>query len=261
VAVLESPSIVLRAIDFGESDRVITMLARTLGCVSALARGARKSQKRFSGGLGLCAMGTAAFRERGGSELLTLERFELSDQHASLSGDVLRMAHAAYAAELLSKLCAPRQSEPGCFDLMKAFLDVLETNGPGAASLRVFELALLDQLGFAPVLDACAVCGRDDLSVGSEIDARWSPERGGIVCLGCGGRGRSMRPIVRLALVRYASSSLSEIAGDKDEIRPDVAAGCRDAMAEIIASHVSAPLRSLEFLAKMESTLPGAAES
>ena len=258
MALIETAAIVLRCIDYGESDRVVTLMTREVGCVGALARGARKSQRRFGGGLGLCTIGSAALRERSGSELFTLERFDVTASHPALALEVTRIAHAAYAAELVTKLCAPRQPEPAIFDLLSDILGALDQHGEVTEWLRVFELSLLDRLGLAPVLEACAVCGREDLSVGEVIDVRWNPEQGGVVCRGCGSTGRPMRPVVRLALARLAlgrsrlshrvEATLTADGGPLD----DVAKGCRDALGEVIAAHLSAPLRSLEFLAKME---------
>lgn len=248
MAVLTTSAILLRSVDYGESDRVVTLFGRTTGSVGAIARGARKSQKRFAGGLGLCSVGDVELRERGSSELLTLERFDLKASYPSLSTDVERMGHAAYAAELVSKLCAPRQPEPRVYDFLLAFLERLEAEGPSETRLRVFELGLLDLLGFAPALGACAVCGRVDLSTGEAIDVRWIPDQGGVVCRGCASRGRPMRPVVRLALQSLARASL-DVAGAV-VLAPDVARGCRDSLHELVAGHLSAPLRSLEFLAK-----------
>ncbi|MES1209832.1 MAG: DNA repair protein RecO [Pseudomonadota bacterium] len=254
MASLLTPAILLRSIDYGESDRVVTLLGRSTGCLGAIARGARKSQHRFGGGLGLCSVGDAALRERGGADLLTLERFDVTTTFPSLGADVERMGHAAYVAELLAKLCAPRQAEPAIFDHALSFLGDLEREGASAMRLRVFELALLESLGYAPALDGCAVCGRADLSQGDAIDVRFVPDRGGVVCLGCVNRGRSMRPAVRMALSRLARTSLADAAGVN--LSADVARGCRDALQELIAVHLSAPLRSLEFLAKLAQTGP-----
>ena len=99
---LSTPAIVLRAVNYGEADRIVTLFGRETGRLSALARGARKSQRRFAGGLGLCAVGVASLRERAGADLLTLESFDATAAHVALGTDVARLAHAAYAAELVT---------------------------------------------------------------------------------------------------------------------------------------------------------------
>lgn len=247
----------LRSVDYGEADRVITLFGRGTGCLGAMARGARKSQRRFGGGLGLCSIGDAVLRERGGSELLTLERFEVTKTYPSLGTDIERIGHAAYVAELVTKLCAPRQPEPDIFDFTIAFLDALEARGGRAQRLRIFEIGLLDRLGFAPALDACAGCGRRDLSTGDTIDVRWIPDQGGVVCRACATRGRPMRPRVRLALLQGARGRFEDEGSGaaEEDPPPDIARGCRDALQELIAGHLSAPLRSLEFLEKTQTSV------
>jgi DNA repair protein RecO (recombination protein O) len=253
VAVLTTSAILLRAVDYGEADRVLTLFGRSTGSVGAIARGARKSQKRFAG-MGLCSVGDVELRERGHAELLTLERFDHKHSFTGLGGDLLRMGHAAYAAELVAKLCAPRQAEPRVFDFLLGFLERLDGEGPSDSRLRAFELGLLERLGFAPALGACATCGRVDLSTGEAIDVRWVPDQGGVVCRGCASRGRPMRPVVRLALQNLAQTAMEDAAAVT--LSPDVARGCRDAVHELVAGHLSAPLRSLEFLAKTTTADP-----
>jgi len=251
VSSLSTPAILLRTIDYGEADRVVTLLGRTTGRVSALARGARKSQKRFGGGLGLGSVGEAALRERAGADLLTLERFDLMESHPSFGGDVARMAHAAYAAELVSKLCAPRHAETEVYDWLLGFLGELHRQGATAERLRVLEIGLLRRLGFGPVVEACAACGGDGGGArgGDRHPFRWDPARGGTICTDCGNRGRPMREVVRRALERFATTPLE--SADAEPLPADVNRGCREALLEAIKLHITGPLHSLEFIAKM----------
>jgi len=246
-----TPAIILRVVNYGESDRIVTLFSRDAGRLSALARGARKSQRRFAGGLSLCAVGSAAVRERPGAELATLERFDATDSHVALGSDIARMAHAAYAAELVGKLCAPRQAEPIVFDALTEFLRLLDGEGASAERLRVFEIGLLAGLGFGPVLDTCAACGgasfagRDPAQVGF----RWDPDRGGAVCGACARGGRPLQPAVREALIRLSRTPLADAGAAA--LPPDVNRDCREALLEIINHHVSGPLKTVEFIAKV----------
>ncbi|HMF44736.1 MAG TPA: DNA repair protein RecO [Polyangia bacterium] len=248
---LVTPAIVLRVVNYGESDRIVTLFGRDTGRVSALARGARKSQRRFAGGLSLCAVGSAALRERPGAELATLERFDATESHAALGSDVARMAHAAYAAELVGKLCAPHQSEPNVFDWLTEFLRLLDGAGASAERLRVFEIGLLGGLGFGPVLDSCAGCAGASFAGRAPADVafRWDPDRGGAVCSACARGGRPLPPAVREALIRLAGTSLADAAAAA--LPTDVNRDCREALLEIINHHVSGPLKTVEFIAKV----------
>ncbi|HEX3903082.1 MAG TPA: DNA repair protein RecO [Polyangia bacterium] len=247
MASLSTPAIVLRAINYGEADRIVTLFGRDTGRLSALARGARKSQRRFAGGLGLCAVGVASLRERAGADLLTLESFDTTVAYPALGADVARMAHAAYTAELVTKLCAPRQVEGAVYDRLAEFLGCLDAEGASAERLRVFELGLLGGLGFGPVVDRCVVCGE----AGLETAYRWDPDRGGTICTGCARGGRPISALARAALARLAHVSLRDAGGERLPV--DVNRDCREALLEIINHHISGPLKSVEFIAKLSA--------
>jgi DNA repair protein RecO (recombination protein O) len=247
MSALTTPAIVLRAVNYGEADRVVTLFGRETGRVSALARSARKSQRRFAGGLGLGTVGMAALRERAGAEMMTLESFAAEGAgHVALGADVARMAHAAYAAELVTKLCAPHQVEPAVYDWLAEMLERLAGGAPTAERLRVFELGLLRALGLLPVVDRCALCGSAEAAA-----FRWDPDRGGVVCAACARGGRPIAADTRAALARLAGLSLGE--ADAVSLPPDVNRGCREALLEIINLHISGPLKSIEFIAKLSN--------
>jgi DNA repair protein RecO (recombination protein O) len=239
-------AIVLRTIAYGEADLVVTLLGQTTGRLSALARGARKSARRFGGGLGMGAEGQAALRERPGADLLLLEEFDVGEARLGLAGDMGKTAHAAYALELCDRLCAPRHAELAAFDWLREFLLRLEKGRASAERLRVFELGLLARLGLGPALDRCAVCGRGDL--GKE-KVRWQAEQGGVLCASCAQRGDVLTAQTRRALTGLAGMSFE----DAETVTLDRAtnAECRRAVLGLVRTHISGPLRSLDFIEKM----------
>jgi len=247
-----TPAIVLRRVVYAEADLIVTLLGRETGRVSALARGARKSSRRFAGGLGMAASGDARLRERAGAELMVLESFETRDDRAGLATDLAKTAHAAYAIELCDRLCPPRQSERAVFAWLDEFLAKLASGMATAERLRVFELGLLRGLGIGPSLDRCVVCGRTDLD--SE-DVRWHPERGGVVCRACSQRGDLMSGGTRQALERLAQTRMADTDGIA--LKREIGAGCRRAVLALLREHVHGPLRSLQFIEKMSGNMSG----
>jgi DNA repair protein RecO (recombination protein O) len=237
---------------YGEADLVVTLLGSETGRVSALARGARKSSHRFAGGLGMAAAGEARLRERAGAELMVLESFDARNDRAGLAMDVAKAAHAAYAIELCDRLCPPRQAEKSVFAWLDEFLTRLSAGVATAERLRVFELGLLRGLGFGPSLDRCVVCDRADL--GGE-DVRWHPERGGVVCRNCSGRGDLISGNTRQVLERLSKAGLAD--ADGIVLDRDVGGGCRRAVLALLREHVHGPLRSLDFIEKMSGNMSG----
>jgi DNA repair protein RecO (recombination protein O) len=243
---LVTPAIVLRTVDYGDADRVVTLFTRELGKLSALARGARKSVRRFGAGLGLFGVGEAVLLDKPNAELAGLERFDSARGFPALMTDVAKVAHGSYACELIRELIPARQPEPLLFELLVEFFTLLEAGPARAETLRIFELTLLDALGLRPSLDRCVGCGTDLLDGhGDVLDLR----RGGVVCAACHGHGRPLVAEVRQALV--AAQALELGAAPSWSLPPLVNAGCREALAAIIVDHVGRPLKSLEFIAKL----------
>lgn len=243
---IATSAIVLRRVAYAEADLVVTLLTRDYGRISALARSARKSSRRFSGGLGMAATGEAHLRDRPGGDLMMLESFEARDDRSALGADLAKTAHAAYAIELCDRLCPPREPEKAAFAWLDELLDRLVAGAATAERLRVFELGLLRRLGIGPSLDRCVVCGRGALA---GEDVRWIPNRGGVVCRACAPRGDLISGEVRNALERLSCTSLAD--ADALVLARDLGLHCRHAVLALIREYVHGPLRSLDFIEKM----------
>ncbi len=239
-------AIVLRRVAYGEADWVVTLLGQDTGHVSALARSARKSTRRFAGGLGMGMAGEAKLQERPGAELMALESFDVYADRPLLATDVAKTAHAAYAVELCDRLCPARHPEPQIYEWLDEFLARLDAGTARAERLRVFELGLLRRLGIGPSLDRCVSCGRSDLA---EEDVRFHPAAGGVFCRNCAKTGDIVTAPVRQALDRLGNSALAD--ADAVALDRDVASGCRRTVLSLLREHVHGPLRSLDFIEKM----------
>ena len=249
--ILVTPAIVLRRVAYGEADLIVTLLGFHTGRVSALARGARKSTRRFAGGMAPGLLGEARLRDRPGAELMGFESFEASGDRLGFSGDIAKAAHAAYAVELCDRLCPPRQPEKAVFTWLDEFLSRLDAGKVTAERLRVFELGLLRALGLGPSLGRCAACGRDDLG---DEEVLWRPDAGGVFCLGCTQAAERMSAGTRQALVRLDRASLAD--AEALELDRSANAACRRAVLALLREHVHGPLRSLDFIEKMSGNRP-----
>jgi DNA repair protein RecO (recombination protein O) len=241
-----TPAILLRRVVYGEADLVVTLLGLETGRVSALARGARRSSRRFSGGLGPALAGDARLRDRPGADLMAFESFEARGDRGGLAGDLAKAAHAAYAVELCDRLCPPRQPERAVFVWLDEFLARLEAGTARAERLRVFEIGLLRALGLGPSLGRCLACGRDDLG---DEEVGWQPEAGGVLCRRCARGAERMSAGTRRALASLDQATLA--AADGITLDRAVGAACRRAVLALLREHVHGPMRSLDFIEKM----------
>ena len=53
MSIIASPAVLLRRVDYGDFDLILTLFTRTTGKISVIAKHAKKSKKRFAGVLEL----------------------------------------------------------------------------------------------------------------------------------------------------------------------------------------------------------------
>ncbi len=239
--------IVLRTVDTGESDRVVTLLTRERGKVAAYARGARASRRRFGGSLEPFTLVAAEVRERTGSELLGLDSVSPIAAFGGIRGDLARIACASYAAELARELVRDHEPHDDLFDLLAAYLGVLDAGPARPAALRAFELGALRAAGLSPRLDACVRCG-GTLAVDRAV--RLDPAQGGFLCAACQGLAApgapSVSPGTAAALARLAEGGLGAAAGET--LEAPAGREARDALTAFIEYHLGKRLQARRFL-------------
>jgi DNA repair protein RecO (recombination protein O) len=246
--------IVLRVVDTGDSDRVVTLLTRERGKVGAFARGARASRRRFGGSLEPFTLVVAEVRERSGSELLGLEQVSPLDAFGGIRAELARIACASYAAELARELVRDLEPHEDLFDVLAAYLSRLAAAPARPAALRAFELTALRAAGLAPRLDACARCG-GPLAAGGAV--RFDPAQGGTLCDACAPSAAPGNPPLSVAtaaaLARLAAGGLE--AADAEPLAPPVGREARDALTAFVEHHLGRRLRARRFLEEMGSML------
>lgn len=180
-------ALLLRRVEYGEADLVVTLLTEKLGKVSALARGARKSNKRFSGSLEPMHTLTVELDERPGAELFTLVSARLAVPRTKLLESLPALEAAGKALSWARRAVPPRSPEPEPYAVLSTLLDRLaDENGASFSQCALAEagLALLSALGWGIDFERCVRCGRQaQPSQSASVDAT----RGGLICRNCGG--------------------------------------------------------------------------
>ena len=254
--------VVLRRSTYGDADLIVTFLARDHGKITAFARGARSSKRRFGASLAWFSLTDAQLSRRPGKDLFSLAQTDLIRANTELALDPATLGHASYATELVRELIAVEHPEPQVFDLLVEVYATLRAHGASRHLLRTFELSVLSELGMAPSFEHCSGCGDATLERGVVLDAHG----GGIACQQCaaGRLGRGVRPISFEARRELALAGSHQSLADAAEVGASRTGGgdvfefereAQKAMAAILSRHLSSELRSLEFIAKMNTPL------
>jgi len=187
----KTDAVVLHRTDFGEADILVTLYTDSVGKIRGVAKGAKKSQKRFMNTLQPFAYITAIFSEgRGG--LIHIDQADIIRPFLHISDTIARVLYGFYLLELVDRMSPEREANPSVFDFLVSVLAALDGGAPREEWLRYFELRILDLFGYRPRLGECTVCYRMIASGKS----RWfSFRHGGIVCGACKGVGSGGIPM------------------------------------------------------------------
>lgn len=251
---LQTLALLARQVDYGEADRICTLLTETAGKVSALAKSARSSRKRFGGALSLFVLGRAELGPpRRGGELRPLDGFEaMEDLAGPLGGDLIKVTHGSYVLELARELWPAEQTEPRLFALVLETLRVLATLPAAPSLLRCFELHLLSLLGLAPSFDRCVHCDQP-IASDEERPLAFSVAAGGVTCAPCGPQGWPIGSEVRHQLRSLAACSPAQAAEHVSAV--SLQRDVRDVTMLILRSHLGRDLRSWQFLEQLGANL------
>jgi DNA repair protein RecO (recombination protein O) len=188
-------ALVLRTADWSETSRIATLWTREFGKVRALAKGGRRLKSSFENALDLLTVCDIVFLRKSPGSLDLLTEARVVQRFPRLRLDLAALYAAYYLAELLGEFTQDGDPHPALFDEGLAALEAFgpgADNGPRAAR---FELVLLRELGFSPVLEHCAACG----GALPERGLTFSPAAGGAVCPDCRGKAGKGMPLSGLA--------------------------------------------------------------
>jgi DNA repair protein RecO (recombination protein O) len=175
--------LVLRTFDHGESDRLVHLYTEGMGRISAIAKGARRSRRRFPGALELFAALDLVLAENPRSGWLRVEAAQLERAHLGIATDLGRFAIACELVELLDRCAGERESNPELYRFALGVLGVLEDERPDRLLALLVATKTLAWLGFRPVLAACAVCGEP--LAGRTGAVAFAVRHGGAACARC----------------------------------------------------------------------------
>ena len=258
MATLETQALVLRVVDFGESDRIAHLLTPATSRLTVIAKGARRSRRRFPGTLDLFNHLAVRVERRRASSLARLEQGRLLDSFPALRVRPARFALACYLVELVDRLApegAGGREARQLFEVVFGALRAIGGRAPDARLRVLLELRVLAALGLRPELGRCVRCARDVAAhartAGEAAGAvSFHVGEGGPLCERCASPGDAALPVHRGTL-RALDQGL-RLPFDRLERLALPAQAQREAEAllgRFLRFHAGVELRSERFLA------------
>jgi len=174
-----SEAFLIRKIEYGEADYVLSLFTKDFGKIRGLAKNAKKSRKRFGGRLEPFVHLRARFRERPGG-MKFIEDSETIQVFSSLMEDIGLFTWGSFIVENVDALLPEEEPNEEMFELLLQTLSDLDSKKSPLTVALKFQISALSLSGYKPNFDICTKCG-DPI----EGDTFFSIQKGGILCNGC----------------------------------------------------------------------------
>jgi DNA repair protein RecO (recombination protein O) len=195
---LRTRALLLKKVAYRDSDVMLSLFTERYGKLTAGARGAQNSRKRFGGGLE--PIHTLEIELTATGDRHQLKSAQIERPRLNLTARLERLEAAGRALGWVRAGAVEREPEPRVWSLLLALLDELDspTEVHVGRSLATAGLSLLGAWGWGLELDCCVRCGRPcPPRKPAWVDA----SRGGLICSTCGGARVRLEADQRLRLM------------------------------------------------------------
>lgn len=171
--------IVIKASDYMDSDKLVTIFSAERGIVTAKARGVKKPKAKLAFACQPFAFIEFVLFKQG--DFYTIKTASSIDQNFSLTLDFDNYVLMMSVLEVISKTMLSGEPEPDMFLLLLSCFEAITYGGaPSMAVFIKFMIEALKILGFSLSFDRCALC-KKKLSA----PYAFSFDHGGMLCAGC----------------------------------------------------------------------------
>lgn len=205
--------IVIKRFNFGEADRILTILTDRLGKVSAMAKGVRKIKSKMAGSLEPYMLVDLQLHE--GKTFYIVTAAAITEVFKNIHSDIKKTAQAYFVGELIDKFLAENQKAEVIFEISREVLRKIDSyqnshceelvtkqsikkdcraSSPFCKKgwmarndrqdnflISAYELKIIEAAGFKPELYSCLHC-KEKLSAGANF---WDHIEGGVICRTC----------------------------------------------------------------------------
>lgn len=171
--------VILNTVNFGDSNRVVTLYTKEFGKLEANAYGCRRARSPLSGAIQMFNKICAEIKH--GTHVDTIRDADILNFYSNLTADIDRLSYAAILFEIVNKMTLPRVCEVGIYNLLINALPAFNDRNPKIAAL-IAVAQFMEFTGFQLNFKSCVRCGRK-----IEGDALLSLSEGGAICEKCSG--------------------------------------------------------------------------
>jgi DNA repair protein RecO (recombination protein O) len=247
----KTQAVVLKSIDLGEADKIVTLFSPSFSRISAVAKGIRKTKSKFGGRLEPFTEVNLLLHK--GRNLDVITQAEIVSSFQLIRTNFERLNYGFPMLDIVDKIAQEGEKEREIYDLLISALQTLEEmTDDYSLLLAAFHLKITALAGYLPKLSSCSSCSGSSLS---QERLRFSFSLGGILCSACSGADPAAVQLspaaaaLLMPLLRADRETLKEMKAQK-EIQDELLLLTR----KCLYYYLEIRPKSLDYLAKLSKS-------
>lgn len=196
MSIEKTEAIVLRAVNYRDTSKIVTFYTKRYGKMSAIAKGARNPKSKYGSLFQPLNYLQIVFYRRESRQLQYVSSSDFVRYFKSLTANIEKFSISMSLLEIVNHVMHDEEENEPLFGLLVDSLEQLNAAGTSPQNIFLyFGLQLVANLGFAPNFEYCLICKSKIFALndesGSARDMQRQPmvsyivERGGPLCEKC----------------------------------------------------------------------------
>ncbi|MFZ5989018.1 MAG: DNA repair protein RecO [Bacillota bacterium] len=157
---VKTNGIIIKEVNTGEADKIVTIFSKSKGRIAASAKGARRPKSRLVAGTQLLCYSEFVLYK--GREMYSINSSDVIEPFYNIRNDLIRLTYAAHMTDIINDIIQENQPATKVLQLFLNSLYMLsKTDKSPEQIVRIFEIRLLSILGYAPAVSCCINCGSE----------------------------------------------------------------------------------------------------
>ncbi len=250
VAIQKAQAVVIKTLPFRSSSLIVTFFTREFGKVRGIVKGVRGEGLNQAAVYEIFTHLEIIYYEKTRSDLHLISEAFMQDSYARLRGQLEALAYASYFCELVDEVSEVHDPHEKVFELLDFSFTYLPAIS-GMRMARIFEIKLLNEVGWMPYLEDCLECHKGGLTKGY-----FSSRQGGLLCDDCTPHHPDARPVNTEALAALRFYIENDVdACLKHQVSKAGENELEAFMGRFLMERLSRPLKTRAFLQKIKPVL------
>lgn len=174
---IKAEGIIIRTVDYGETNKIVTLFTEEFGKIGLMARGAKKPKSSLSAVSHVLFYGLCLFQK--GRGLGMLYQAEALNPFRRIREDIEKTGYAAVMLELTDRLTEEGKVYTGLYHTLRDTLLLMEKGTDAPVLAAIYAVKMMRVAGIDPEVDRCIRCGRQSEHY------KFSVSGGGVLCPDC----------------------------------------------------------------------------